>query len=260
MCYGYIYKTTNKINGKLYIGQKKGEFDETYLGSGIALQHAINKYGRNNFIVESLEYANTKVILNTFEKEYIKLYRSILGKDFLYNIANGGDGGFTKFTYVYVEKEIRSCLACKISFEVYPNSKQRFCSKKCSHFQKKVWIHKNNIDKKVVYTELASWVKNDWIIGRSLKVKQKLSLAKQGEKNPMFEKGYLVSGENNSQYGKRGKDTSFYGKKHTEEAKEKNRQAHLGKTAWNKGLTKETDLRVLKYCKSSKATKEKKKN
>ena len=46
----------------------------------------------------------------------------------------------------------------------------------------------------------------------SLETKTRLSAIRTGEKNP------------------------FYGKHHTEEAKERNRQAHLGKPAWNKGV------------------------
>lgn len=43
--YGFIYITTNLINGKKYIGQKKG-YNDTYLGSGKILKLAIKKYGR----------------------------------------------------------------------------------------------------------------------------------------------------------------------------------------------------------------------
>ena len=35
--YGYIYKTTNLVNGKIYVGQHKGEFTEDYIGSGTSL-------------------------------------------------------------------------------------------------------------------------------------------------------------------------------------------------------------------------------
>ena len=54
--YGFIYITTNKINGKKYIGKKKycGNY-ETYLGSGIAIKNEIAKYGRENFTREIIE-------------------------------------------------------------------------------------------------------------------------------------------------------------------------------------------------------------
>ena len=42
--YGYIYKTTNLVNGKIYIGQHKSNtFDTNYYGSGTILNKAIQK-------------------------------------------------------------------------------------------------------------------------------------------------------------------------------------------------------------------------
>ena len=51
--YGYIYKTTNLLNNKIYIGQKKSnEFlHEKYLGSGKYLLNSIRKHGKENFII-----------------------------------------------------------------------------------------------------------------------------------------------------------------------------------------------------------------
>ena len=51
---GFVYKTTNLIDGKIYIGKYSGK-DKKYLGSGTYLKNAINKYGRENFIREIIE-------------------------------------------------------------------------------------------------------------------------------------------------------------------------------------------------------------
>lgn len=48
-----------------------------------------------------------------------------------------------------------------------------------------------------------------------------------------------------------GENNPFYGKHHTQESIEVNRIKHLGKIPWNKGLTKESDERVLKYATSN---------
>jgi len=47
----YIYKTTNLITKKFYIGKHSSQNIEidTYLGSGILLERAIKKYGKHNF-------------------------------------------------------------------------------------------------------------------------------------------------------------------------------------------------------------------
>jgi len=51
---GFIYKWTNLINGKMYIGSHKGTIDDGYIGSGKYFNHALNKYGIENFTREIL--------------------------------------------------------------------------------------------------------------------------------------------------------------------------------------------------------------
>lgn len=91
--YGYVYKTTNKLNGKIYIGKKKStKMCHEYFGSGIGIQAAINKYGKENFSVEMLQCADSLVELNNLEKYWIEKLNSRNSK-IGYNIAPGGDGG-----------------------------------------------------------------------------------------------------------------------------------------------------------------------
>lgn len=90
---GYIYKTTNKINQKIYIGKhQSSEYDNKYFGSGKILRRAIEKYGIENFINEIIDIANTDEELNEKEKYYIKYYKDLYGRG-CYNLASGGDGG-----------------------------------------------------------------------------------------------------------------------------------------------------------------------
>ena len=91
--YGYIYKTTNLINGKIYIGQHKAEtYDNSYYGSGKILKLAIKKYGIENFSNIVLAYCDSKEELDRLEKQLIKQYDS-RNPDIGYNIAFGGEGG-----------------------------------------------------------------------------------------------------------------------------------------------------------------------
>lgn len=99
--YGFIYITTNHINGKKYIGQKRYDKNnkwKSYLGSGIHLKRAINKYGADNFSKEIIENCKTKEHLNQQEKYWIQYYNAVESDDF-YNIASGGDGGDTRSGY-----------------------------------------------------------------------------------------------------------------------------------------------------------------
>ena len=92
--YGYIYKTTNKVNGKIYIGQHKAEKFEPgiYVGSGSILKKAIKKYGRASFECECLKECNSKEELDQQEKYWIEFFSS-RDPNLGYNIVEGGFGG-----------------------------------------------------------------------------------------------------------------------------------------------------------------------
>lgn len=87
-----IYKTTNLINGKIYIG-KDSKNNPNYYGSGLILKQSIKKYGKENFKKEILEYCIDKNHLNEREIFWIDAFNSIVPNG--YNITNGGAGGDT---------------------------------------------------------------------------------------------------------------------------------------------------------------------
>lgn len=92
--FGYIYKTTNLINNKIYIGKKHSDsFIPTYYGSGKIIRRALEKYGKDSFVVEVLEWCETLEDLNAKEIYYIKTLDSDRRSGHGYNIALGGDGG-----------------------------------------------------------------------------------------------------------------------------------------------------------------------
>ncbi len=92
--YGYIYITTNLIDGRKYIGQKKSDtfLHEKYLGSGKILKQAIELYGKENFKVEMLCECDSKEELDEMEMYYIKFYYAQTSNKF-YNICKGGEAG-----------------------------------------------------------------------------------------------------------------------------------------------------------------------
>lgn len=135
--FGYIYETTNIINGRKYIGKKKSSiFDENYLGSGVLLQKSIKKYGRNNFKTIILQWCKTREELNESEKKFIMLNNAYKSNDF-YNIATGGEGGNT---YAGKSEEEMFLIKKKIS---HGNSgdkngnKGQYCGEKNSMYGKK---------------------------------------------------------------------------------------------------------------------------
>lgn len=91
--YGFIYITTNMINGKRYIGQRKfSKGWKSYLGSGKILKQAIEKDGRENFIRDIISIAYSKEELDRLEYELIEIYNANFDRNF-YNLKIGGEGG-----------------------------------------------------------------------------------------------------------------------------------------------------------------------
>lgn len=92
--YGYVYKTTNLITNKIYIGQKKSKIflQEKYLGSGKLLKKSIAKYGKENFKTELVCECNSKQELDDSEIYYIDLFDA-RNPQIGYNIASGGAFG-----------------------------------------------------------------------------------------------------------------------------------------------------------------------
>lgn len=71
--YGVIYKTTNLVNGKIYIGQHKTQIiDDGYIGSGKLIRLAIEKYGIENFVREILELVQSKEEADLKEEFWIR--------------------------------------------------------------------------------------------------------------------------------------------------------------------------------------------
>ena len=83
---GYVYKTTNLINGKIYIGQHhKPRFERSYLGSGKNIIIDIKKYGKQSFEVEILEWCETQEEMDCKELYHIQKYYN-KSPECLYNI------------------------------------------------------------------------------------------------------------------------------------------------------------------------------
>lgn len=88
-----IYKTTNILNEKIYVGKSKFNNDE-YLGSGYLIKAAIKKYGKCNFVKEIIDIAVNFDELNAKETFWIKKLKSHVSEGG-YNITWGGEGGDT---------------------------------------------------------------------------------------------------------------------------------------------------------------------
>ena len=91
----YIYRITNNINHKTYIGQHMYHnsllVEDGYMGSGVILKKAQKKYGIENFSKEIITIAMSRSEANVLEKYYIAKERNENTYG-CYNIADGGQG------------------------------------------------------------------------------------------------------------------------------------------------------------------------
>lgn len=122
-----IYKTTNLINNKIYVGKDKHN-NPKYLGSGLKIKLAIKKYGKDNFYKEILEYCTDEEELNEREIYWI-LKNNSIDRNLGYNITVGGEGGDT--------------------ISNNPN-KERI---RLNHSQKMKEYHRNNPKEKKIYVK-----------------------------------------------------------------------------------------------------------
>lgn len=88
----YLYKTTNTITGKVYVGiHSTRDLDDGYLGSGKLLLRALRKYGKSAFTKEILEFFNSREDLDLAEETLVTF--DFCKSRQTYNIMPGGAYG-----------------------------------------------------------------------------------------------------------------------------------------------------------------------
>jgi len=87
--YYIVYKTTNNITGKFYIGQHRtSNLEDGYLGSGKRLRRAIKYYGKENFTREILFSFDNED--DMYQKEAELVNEEFIKRDDVYNLTLGG--------------------------------------------------------------------------------------------------------------------------------------------------------------------------
>lgn len=212
--YGFIYITTNLVNGKRYLGLKCfNEKWKDYLGSGIILKQAVDKYGPENFSRNIIDIAYSKEELKQKEYEY-SVFFDVVESDDWYNIVYGG-GATLGYHFTDEQRE-------KISKSLQGREMSEEARKKMSESKKGVPFtdeHKRNLSKSQigrVFSDETRKKMSDIKIGKYT-----------GSSNPNYG-NHKLAGENNPNYGKRGIESPNYGRKHNEESIEKIRLANIG--------------------------------
>lgn len=88
-----IYKITNLLNNKVYVGKHKTDnIHDNYFGSGKLIKRAIKKYGKENFNKDILFVFDNEADMNSKEFEIVN--EEFVSDPNTYNLMLGGSGGF----------------------------------------------------------------------------------------------------------------------------------------------------------------------
>jgi hypothetical protein len=87
----YLYKIKNKLNGKIYIGiHSTDNIDDGYMGSGVLIIKAIERYGKDNFTKTIIKYCDNRELLVELEKKVVN--KKFVSRRDTYNVTVGGLG------------------------------------------------------------------------------------------------------------------------------------------------------------------------
>lgn len=89
--YGFVYITTNLVNGKRYLGQKVFKYRgwKGYLGSGKAFKTALDLYKKENFRRDIIHICYSEEELNNAEYE-LSVFFNVVEDSNWYNLVYGG--------------------------------------------------------------------------------------------------------------------------------------------------------------------------
>lgn len=193
-----IYKITNKITGKCYIGQTTKSLEFRWAGhltasSGCsALHNAIRKYGKENFSVEEIATYSNLEDLNNAEEYFIDWHNTLAPNG--YNLNTGGNNKLASKELRKRMSKVQEGNHNKLGFKLTDETKQKMSTAKK---------------------------------GKPLSEKHKLALSIATKGRIAWNKGLVGVMPS-------GKDSPHYGKtfKHSQEAIEKIRIASLN--MWSK--------------------------
>jgi len=102
--YNYFYKITNNLNGNFYYGiHSTNNLEDGYMGSGLKLKRAFNKYGIENFSKEIIKFFNTRKELADYEAEIVT--EVLVNDTNCYNTSLGGEQLSVLGTFTAYNKE-----------------------------------------------------------------------------------------------------------------------------------------------------------
>lgn len=181
-----IYKTTNLLNDKFYIGKHNNDSDN-YIGSGIYFRNAVNKYGKENFKREILEWCDDFKDMYQKERKWVLKYLpNGIDTSICYNLVIPNE-----FNCGYIPTEEQKQYQSKI----HTGEKNHFFGKKhtAESLQKISQNHaKPFLGKKFTEEHKQKMSENSYWKGKHLteehkqKLREKMIGKFEGDKNPKY--------------------------------------------------------------------------
>ncbi len=125
----YVYKITNLINGRWYIGKRrsKNPFNDKYMGSGKLIKLAIQKYGISNFKKEIIQIFDNDNSASLLESQLVT--KETLKQGICYNLREGGTGGFAHLndgSSEHIERARKGAIATNLKRKMLKSQKDLY--------------------------------------------------------------------------------------------------------------------------------------
>ena len=212
-----IYKITNNINGKIYIGAHSTKnVADNYMGSGTILKKAFLKYGLENFNKDTLSSFNTAEEMYKKEAEIVN--NEFIKRDDTYNLKEGGFGGWNyinenklndteanrtaRLKNLEKANEANKKLVAnglhRKGFTISEETKAKMSQTRKGRgkgkdnpmFNKKI-VNKDGVNKTIDINDVEIYLNNNWVLGQLQKKSKNIT----GKNNPSFGKKWYTNGK-----------------------------------------------------------------
>ena len=251
---GSIYKITNTVNGKSYIGQTIRDAEKTRIpvhlnGHGnVSIKQAIEKYGKDAFTYEILHDGIIPELLDALESEAIKKFNTVFPHG--YNLTTGGGGTHSEETRQKISNANKGRTAWNKGKRGILQPSEETCLKisealtgitRSKETRRKI---SEGLKGHPCYKNRTAWNKGK---SPSEETRRKQSEAKKGKKRPPFtdETRRKLSEAN------KGEKNHFYGKTLSQEHRRKLSKAITGEKHSSESKQKMSEVRESAECKSA---------
>lgn len=220
----YIYKITNIINNKVYIGQtgnikRRWSQHKSKARSkfpSLLINKKMKEYGINNFIFEIIDECDNVNIANDVEIFFIAYYKSNVCRYLAlygYNMTDGGEGSLRSTRSIETKNKISKSLKGKYIGELSHKFGVKLSE---SHKQKLSFKGKRHLDTTKEKLRQLNIGKNNPMYGKKLSKERKelLSISSLGDKNNMWNKPVPLNVREKQSISHRKNKTDYY---HSEE-------------------------------------------